>query len=408
MKKAIVAVSGGCDSLALLDILYKKNEYDLIVCHVNYNYRDTAKRDEEYVVSYCNDKNIKCHILDLKSKEEKDGNFEDWARVQRYKFFKEVYDKEKCEVLFVGHQKEDVIETYLLQKQRNSIVENYGLAKETIIQGMNLKRILLSYTKKDLEDYCVNNGITFGVDETNFDLNYSRNKIRHETIGKMSEEEKNKIIQEIKCLNIENQKRVEHAKKLKQDCIVKDNVLDLLRFNQLSNDDKKEVLYYFIIDFVYKRISISKSRINDMLKKIASSKPNIILATYEDITLYKEYNFLVLEKNKKDYCYEIANADKTYIGEGYYISDRGKKLEKLVVSKDCFPLYLKNYRGDNTKINRLFIDKKIPLRQRKSWPIIVDKFERLLLVIDIKKFYNELWDFKEDHLEFYISKNKGE
>ena len=408
MRKGLVAVSGGCDSLALLDMLYKKKECDVIVCHVNYNYRESAKRDEDYVVSYCDKRGIKYYILNLMSKDIKEGNFEDWARVKRYKFFKEIYEKENCDALFVGHQKEDVIETYLLQKNRNAVVETYGLAKKVVIQGMNVERIILSYTKKELEQYCLDNGITFGVDETNFDLSYSRNKIRHEIIAKMSEEEKDAIINEIDALNVEKQKRVEYVKRIKRECLVKDNVISLESFNKLSLEDKTEVLYYFIIDIVYKRISISKSRIQDILKKIDSPKPNIVLATYDDITLYKEYNFLVMEKNKEEYSYEIKDESRVYVGEGYYVSNQGKKLEKLMVSKDMFPLYLKNYKGDNKKVNRIFIDKKIPLRERKNWPIIVDKFDRLLLVIDIKKFYNELWDCKEDHIEFYISKNKGE
>ena len=83
MVNALVAVSGGSDSLALLDILYTKKEYKLIVCHVNYNYRDSSTRDENLVRKYCNNKNIDCYVLNLESKKQKTGNFEDWARVAR-------------------------------------------------------------------------------------------------------------------------------------------------------------------------------------------------------------------------------------------------------------------------------------------------------------------------------------
>ena len=63
---------------------------------------------------------------------------------------------------------------------------------------------------------------------------------------------------------------------------------------------------------------------------------------------------------------------------------------------------MKNYNGSDKKINRLFIDKKIPVRKRKSWPVIVDKFGCLLLVIGIKKFYNELCDIDGDLVDFYV------
>jgi len=411
MDKALVAVSGGSDSLALLGKLIEQKEYELIVCHVNYNYRESSKRDEEIVVSFCNKNNVKIYVLNLESKNQKEGNFEDWARVKRYKFFKEIYEKEKCRCLFVGHQKEDVIETYIMQKERGAIVENYGLSYNTIIQGMNVVRPLLRYSKKQLEEYCNKNNIVYGVDETNFDLTYKRNKIRHEVISKMSEEEKDNIIKEI---NKSNEERIQHVikiKEIKSNCLKSKNILDLEKFNSLTNEEKIEVIYYFLIDVLYKKISIKQSRIEDIIKKINSNKPNVILATYGDVTLYKEYKLLIIEKNKEEYSYEIFDEKEKKVNEDFYITTKGKKLEKVVVSKEQFPLNLKNYDGSNKDINRIFIDKKIPLRLRKSWPVIVDKFGRLLLVVNIKKFYNDECGLDKKSVEFYVcqnNKDKGE
>ena len=411
MQKALVAVSGGSDSLALLHILLSKKEYELIVAHVNYNYRESSKRDEEIVTLFCTKNNIILEKLVLDSKQEKEGNFEDWARVKRYKFFKEIYDKYNCVCLFVGHQKEDVIETYYMQEKRNAIVEYYGMAKETFIQGMKVVRPLLAYTKKELEEYCLTHNIVYGVDETNFDLSYSRNRIRHEVISKMSEEEKNNIIEKLEILNTKKQEHVKKVKGLEKDCLIKKNILDLNKFFYVNEEYKKEIIYYFLIENIYKKISIKSSRIDDILKKIHSNKPNIVLACYDDITLYKEYNLLVIEKNKKEYSYVIENNKASNVGDRFVISNEGKKLEKVVIEESRFPLYVKNYDGNNKKINRIFIDKKIPLRKRKSWPVIVDKFGVLLLVIGIKKFYNELYDFDGGIVEFYIhdsEQNKGE
>ena len=64
---------------------------------------------------------------------------------------------------------------------------------------MNVVRPLLNYTKKELEDYCVENELIFGVDETNFDLSYSRNKIRHEIVANMSNDEKDNFKNSICC-----------------------------------------------------------------------------------------------------------------------------------------------------------------------------------------------------------------
>ena len=99
---------------------------------------------------------------------------------------------------------------------------------------------------------------------------------------------------------------------------------------------------------------------------------------------------------------------KKDIGDGYVISESGKRLERVLVSKKLFPLSLKSYDGKNKEINRIFIDKKIPLRERKKWPVIVDKFGVLLLVIGIKKLYNEVYDFDDKLIDFYVCKSKGE
>lgn len=402
MKNALVAVSGGSDSLALLDILRIEGEYTLIVAHINYNYRDSSCRDENIVREYCEKYNLKIYVKSVNSKEEKEGNFEDWARVLRYKFFKEIYDLEKCECLFVGHHKDDFIETYLMQKARNAVVDYYGINSEVNIQGMKVIRPLLKYTKKYLEEYCVNNNIKYGIDETNYDLNYSRNNLRASIINGMSEHEKDLMVEKINKLNDKRSKEIIDVKTVKKQCLIDDQTIDLEIFNSLELAHKKEILYYFIIENVYKKISIKEGRLLDMIKKISSDKPNIILAKYDDLILYKEYHQLHIEKEQEGFCYRIDNLDNNNIGDRFIISDNGHKLEKVVVSKDEFPLYIKSYDGQNKEINRIFIDKKIPLRRRKNWPVITNKFGTVLLVINIKKFYNILGNFSNEIIEFYV------
>ena len=83
MGYSLVAVSGGSDSMALLDILYNKG-LNLIVCHVNYGFRNSAIRDENIVRRYCLEKKIKLEILKDIKYDKKEGNFENWARVITY------------------------------------------------------------------------------------------------------------------------------------------------------------------------------------------------------------------------------------------------------------------------------------------------------------------------------------
>ena len=181
----LVACSGGPDSMALLDMLVNKN-YNVIVAHVNYKTRDESDDEEQLVKDYCSFHNIKCYVsyFDHNYK----GSFEDAARKFRYAFFSDVYKKEGCSALFVAHHKDDVLETYLLKKQRNVVNESYLIKTVTYINNMKVVRpLIFEYYKEDLLNYCNSNNISYGIDKTNFMDIHPRNVIRKQ-IAKMDKE----------------------------------------------------------------------------------------------------------------------------------------------------------------------------------------------------------------------------
>lgn len=401
----LVAVSGGSDSMALLDMLYKNGE-KLVVCHVNYDVRESALRDEEIVRRYCEKRNIKLEVLKGFVYDKKDGNFENWARVIRYNFFKEMYKKYNCKYLYVGHNLDDLLETYFIQKERNSKCDFYGLKEEIYIYEMYVKRVLLNYSKEELRIYCESNNIEYGVDETNFDESYLRNNIRHNVIKNMSLDEKRKIVSEIKELNKKKDEEYSYIHSLLENCKIGNNIIDLNLFSINEDKNKVSIIYYFVIENVKKRISISEKRVSDIINKINSSKPNIELGKFEKFVLYKEYDRLVIKEEESEFSYIIDGLNSD-LGE-FVISDKGKKLERVIVSKDMFPLTLESYRGDSSLINRLFIDKKIPMSERKCWPIVKDKLGRVLLVLNIKKFYNNIDSNCDNMIEFYIRRKEEE
>ena len=404
-KYSLVAVSGGSDSMALLDMLYNKN-INLIVCHVNYGFRDSAYRDELIVREYCEKRNIKLEVLNNIKHQKSDGNFENWARVVRYDFFKSIYDKYNCDYLYVGHNLDDLLETYFIQQKRDSKCDFYGLKESSSIYGMTIKRILLNYSKEELRLYCENNGIKYGVDETNFDETYLRNNIRHNVISKMSLDEKKQLVDEINFKNINKEEEYKKIHFLLDKCKIGNNIIDLKIFNEFSNENKVSVIYYFVIENVRRKISISNKRVLDIINKIHSSKPNIVLGKFLDFVLYKEYKRLVIKKEVCEFSYTIDDLNSD-VGE-FKICSCGKKLEKIVISKDMFPLTLESYKGDDPIINRLFIDKKIPVSERKNWPIVKDKLGGVLLVLNIKKFYNNIDPSCDSMIKFYIKRKEEE
>ena len=94
--KILVAVSGGPDSISLLNILYEL-KYNICVAHVNHGLRGNAKIDEEYVLKFCEEKGIQCFIKRVNLKEILNGmTTEEAGRKVRYDFFNEVLEKENC------------------------------------------------------------------------------------------------------------------------------------------------------------------------------------------------------------------------------------------------------------------------------------------------------------------------
>ena len=197
---------------------------------------------------------------------------------------------------------------------------------------MKVKRILLSYSKDELSEYCVNNNIKFGVDETNFDETYLRNNIRHNVIRKMSKEEKLGLVKEINELNVCKEQEYNYIHNLLNDVKCGNNIIDLKLFKDINDEDKISVLYYFVIENVRERISISNSRIKDIVSKIQSNKPNIVLGKFKDYVLYKEYESLVIKKEEDEFSYIIEDLSSN-VGD-FEIRDNGKKLEKVIVKKD--------------------------------------------------------------------------
>jgi tRNA(Ile)-lysidine synthase len=108
-----------------------------------------------------------------------------------------MYEKHRAKALFVAHQQDDLIETYLIQKQRNSRVNYYGIEPVIHMKNMTIVRPLLSFSKQDLLDYCHENKVPFSVDMSNFETKYLRNKIRLEVVAKLTEIERYQILKEI-------------------------------------------------------------------------------------------------------------------------------------------------------------------------------------------------------------------
>ncbi|MFV8435233.1 tRNA lysidine(34) synthetase TilS [Mycoplasma sp. Z355B] len=175
-NKYLIAVSGGSDSMFLLD-RFKK--YNVVVAHVNYHQRDDSSIETDIVKKYCAKNKIPLFISELNKEDYTGGNFEDWAREKRYEFFKQIYTSQDCNYLLIAHNKDDFFESAMMTRESNRKKDFFGIKKYNNIYGMNVYR---PYVNKYWKDYiahkCIYERIPFHIDSSNLKQEYTRNKIR--------------------------------------------------------------------------------------------------------------------------------------------------------------------------------------------------------------------------------------
>lgn len=181
-----VGVSGGADSMCLLEILSKlKQEYDIIIkaVHINHNIRgDEALRDQKMVEDYCQKLGIECRVYSVDipalAKEMSIGE-EECGRIKRY----ECFESMECDAVATAHTLSDSIETMM-----------FNLIRGTGLRGLcgipskrdNIIRPLIDCTRGEIEDYCHKNGIDYVTDSTNLTDDYTRNFVRHNIVANFS------------------------------------------------------------------------------------------------------------------------------------------------------------------------------------------------------------------------------
>lgn len=394
MSKCVVACSGGPDSMALLDQLNKQGK-DIVVAHVNYKHRDTADRDEKIVKEYCKKYDIPVRVLYPVHEK---GNFQAWARDVRYAFFEEVADEFDTKLLYVAHQMDDVIETYLFQKNRNMICDWYGLKEKSVRHGYQIVRPLLNFTKSELQQYCNDNGVSFGIDESNLTNHYTRNVIRHTQIEKMDRKEKEEWI-----LKIQNENDFWQIKKEGMEEFFKNwnNDVDAL-LNQ------KEAWLY-LDTFLFHSLCHHFSR--KYMEELCAQLKGNVLIEIENHLLERHNEKLYFMPSPKDVYYTLNELEyKDY--KEFSIMNQGQTIESFSVEASDFPLVVRHVkvndvismRFGNKNVHRFFVDRKICKIYRKYWLVVENNAGKVIFVpglgCDVEHYsQNQQFYFKMNGLD---------
>jgi tRNA(Ile)-lysidine synthase len=230
--KYVVAVSGGVDSVALLDILHQRPDLELVVSHYDHGIRPDSHKDRELVAKIATRFGLPFVYEEGKLGS---GASEALAREARYKFLKKAVNENSADAIITAHHQDDLLETAILNMLRGT--GRKGLT--SLASSSEAIRPLLRVPKADLIKYAKDHGLEWREDSTNEDTSYLRNYIRHNILTKFSEADKARLREVLTNLETANQQ----LDKILNEMLatqVHNGTVDRRWFNQLPHNLAKE------------------------------------------------------------------------------------------------------------------------------------------------------------------------
>ncbi|MEQ1751852.1 MAG: tRNA lysidine(34) synthetase TilS, partial [Prosthecobacter sp.] len=188
---ALLAISGGRDSVALLHWLISAGHKKLILCHLNHGLRGRESgQDAAFVRRLAARHGLKCEIRKVAADShahQHQISVETAGRELRHAFLFDMARKHRAKSVFIAHHADDQAETILGNLCRGSALRGAGgMMKITPMksdgQCLFFLRPLLDWQRADIDAYIQEHRLTFREDSSNLSLEYRRNRLRHEVL----------------------------------------------------------------------------------------------------------------------------------------------------------------------------------------------------------------------------------
>ncbi|WP_226671287.1 tRNA lysidine(34) synthetase TilS [Metabacillus litoralis] len=420
----VVGVSGGPDSLALLHMLYRLQEkmnIKIVAAHIDHMFRgDESKNEMDFVIRFCQEHNIvsEAKQVDVSSyaiKNKKSTQVA--ARECRYQFYQEILDKHESKFLALGHHGDDQVETILMRLVRGSTGDSLaGMKVKRPFHNGVIIRPLLTLTKEQILLYCEENKLNPRFDPSNEKTDYTRNRFRkyvlpflkkenpqvHEKFHQFSET----FIEDETYLQVLTQQQMNKVVKRQELSAVE---IDIKRFLNLPLPLQRRGIQ-LILNYLYVNIpsSLSSIHIESLQALLSQDHPSGSLDYPGGLKVIKSYNtclFTFEHSELETYRFELEIPSSIALPNGFVISckvtrDAPKHIKgnnTFIMSYEAVtkPLIIRSReQGDKMKlkgmngrkkVKDIFIDEKIPLHSRHSWPIVEDGNGNILWVPGLKK-----------------------
>ena len=414
--EVIVGLSGGMDSMVLLDLLTLLG-YRCVGAHCNFHLRgEESDRDAAFVQKWCKSTDLPFTSIDFDTREyavDKKISIEMAARELRYSWFEIIRRQYEAEAVAVAHHKDDSIETVLL-----NIIRGTGIRGLTGISPRNRKvvRPLLCVTRAEIEAYITERGIPYVFDSSNGDDQIVRNSLRMNIIPGL--EVLNPAVKEAihrTSQNLTNAENV-YSAAIKEmiEYVVKDDLIDIRKLCETTSP--QSVLYEILSP-----LGFGPSAIEDAFGSIDATPGKVFFSDHYRLIKDREYFIIdrTAEKGEAESSCWIGSETKEISSPLHLIFRTTQVPVEINTNSGClnadydllkFPLELRRWReGDwfipfgmkgRKKLSDYFTDRKFSLKDKENawlllsgediiWIVghrtdnrfkVTDKTERLFIV----------------------------
>lgn len=419
----LVGVSGGPDSMALLHYFQENRDrwqMRIAAAHVDHMFRgEQSLQDAMFVKEYCEKHMIPFHMarIDVPQIIRQTGkNSQAASREARYSFFGKLMEQQGFTYLALAHHADDQLETILMRLTRGSTGSGRaGIPFTRRFGGGSIIRPFLEATKEEIFGFCKRKGIEPRMDPSNEKDLYSRNRFRKTVLPFLKNENPN-VHEQFQRFSEEIMSDEEYLGELAANRMVtvmksreKGKIeIDILSFLGMPMPLQRRGIQ-LILNYLYEErpASLGAIHIDQVISLLNRPHPSGILDLPGGLTVIRSYLQCFFQfglAEVKPFRIEIWDTGEVALPNGYFIkveacgvpvAGTGPDCAYVAVSKADLPLIIRTReKGDrmslkgmkgSRKLKDIFIDHKVPVTERDSWPVVTDSGGRILWLPGLKK-----------------------
>ncbi|NLP57435.1 tRNA lysidine(34) synthetase TilS [Lutibacter sp. B1] len=405
-KKLLVAISGGIDSIVLTRLLYKLG-FSISLAHCNFLLRGKdSNKDEQFVIELGKKYKVPTHTIKFETEKyatENGISIQMAARELRYNWFQEIIENQKLDYVITAHQKDDVLETFLINITRGTGLD--GLTGIPEVNG-NIVRPMLPFSREDVLVYATKHKLFWREDSSNSSIKYLRNKIRHKVIPVLKELNPSLLDSFQNTLeNLKGSQQIinDSIKNIQEKIISSQNNnlhLNILELKKLSNP--KIYLYELLKTYGFTEWNVITDLLNAQSGKQILSKTHRLIKNRDsliltEIEMVDEENTstIYIEENTSQISHPISLKFETIVIPFDTKNHQNKILNELIfddintISIDYdklqFPLTIRKWeKGDyffpiglqgKKKLSKFFKDEKLSIVEKDAIWLLCSKKE---------------------------------